>query len=194
LSDVDYAELLGELQRDEKDRRRAAVAALRDELPRSRSAVLTALDSGGWQVRASAAAVLDHAEQDSDVERALLGAARDPDARVRQSALHSLACARCKPDGCVTDAATDVLVDALMNDPSIRLRRKIAGELMWGQHGRGEVVTAAFHQLLTSSDDRTLRERSATFLASSDIPRTSMPYREWIGAWKRRIAELLATT
>lgn len=183
--------LLLELESDEKARRRAAVDALREELPGSRTAVLAALRSGRWEVRASAAAVLDHAEQDDIVEQALLAAVCDGDARVRQSALHSLVCAHCKPTGCITDVAVETLVGALLNDPSIRLRRKLAGELMWGQHGRSEVVVAAFRHLLDESTDRTLRQRAATFLATCDLPRDSMPYREWIGTWRRRIAELL---
>ena len=181
-----------ELGHPDKQRRRAAVEALRAELPKSRSVALAALSSDRWEERAGGAAVLDHAEQDEVVERALVAAAHDVDARVRRSALHSLACARCKPDGCLADDSLELLVDALLHDPSIRLRRKIAGELMWGQHGRGESVVAAFAHLLDASDDQALRQRAATFLASCDVPRDSMPHREWIGAWRRRIAELLS--
>ena len=188
---MDDTGLVAELAHDDKQRRRAAVEILRAELPASRVAALSAMSSERWQVRAAAAAVLDHADQDEVVERALLTAARDTDARVRQSALHSLSCAHCKPSGCIADESLELLVDGLLHDPSIRLRRKLAGELMWGQHGRSDLVVAAFRHLLAVSGDRVLRERAATFLASCDLPRASMPYREWIGPWKRRIAELL---
>jgi HEAT repeat protein len=189
---MSYLALIERLSNPAKAERASAVAELRAALPDSRDAVLAAMSSPRWEVRASAAAVLDHAEQDAVVERVLVLASSDHDARVRQSALHSLACAHCKPEGCVQPGSLELLVDALLHDPSIRLRRKLAGELMWGQHGRGETVVLAFRHVLDVDTDRVLRDRAAQFLAACDVPRSSMPYREWIGAWRRRIDELLS--
>jgi hypothetical protein len=187
---VSFQPLIERLALPAKAERVRAVEELRAALPESRDEVLAAMSSPRWEVRAAAAAVLDHAEQDSEVERALIVASGDVDARVRQSALHSLACAHCKPEGCLQPGSVELLIDGMLHDPSIRLRRKLAGELMWAQHGRGEEVVAAFRLVLEGDSDRTLRERAATFLASCDVPRSSMPYREWIGAWRRRIDEL----
>jgi hypothetical protein len=39
-----------------------------------------------------------------------------------------------------------------------------------------------------------LVERAATFVASCELPRESMPYREWIDPWRRRITELVEAT
>ncbi len=156
--------------------------------------MLDALTSPNWRVRASAAAVLDHSEQDADVERALRAAAGDTDARVRDSALHSLACRHCKPEGCVADESVDLLVHGMLHDPSVRVRRKLAGELMWGQHGVRPGIVEAFRSILERDDDRVLRDRAATFLASVDVPRSDSPYREWLPAWERRKAELLGAS
>jgi len=148
------------------------------------------MTSPDWKVRAAAAAVLDHAEQDEGVEQALRSATGDPDARVRDAAFHSLSCAHCKPDGCVAGESIDVLVHGLLHDPSVRVRRKIAGDLMWQQHGTSPSVVAAFRRLL-HDDDRVLCERAATFLASVEVPRSELTYRDWLPAWQLRRAELL---
>jgi hypothetical protein len=118
-------------------------------------------------VRFAAAAALDDLLQTPAIERALLEAARDPDARVRRAALHSLSCAHCKPDGCMAPAAVDVLIDTLLHDRSIRLRRWAAGVTMWGQVGRSAALVDAYRAVLATSDDRVLRERAETFLAAA---------------------------
>ena len=186
-------QLLADLGSADRLARTAAIEGLRDALPDALPLVLAAAGSERWLVRAGALAVLDHAAQSDEVEQALLRAAGDEHARVRRSALHSLACRHCKPDGCLTEGAVDVLVDALLHDPSIRLRRTVAGELMWGQHGRSSSIVEAFRHLLGHDHDPVLRQRAATFLASCELPRGERPHREWIGPWERRISELVAT-
>src|SRR5262245_8645715 len=149
---------LERLASDVKHVRRAAIEQLRALLPDVRDAMLAAMTSPDWRVRASASSVLDHAEQDADVERALRLAASDPDARVRDAALHSLSCVHCKPEGCMADESVDVLVDGLLHDSSVRVRRKLAGELMWKQHGARSEIVEAFRSILEHDDDRVLRE------------------------------------
>jgi HEAT repeat protein len=190
-ADVEVQSLLARLASDAKRERFAAVERLRELLPSVRDVMLESMTSADWKVRASAAAVLDHAPQDPEVERALVAAAVDPDARVRESAFHSLACAHCKPDGCVVDESVEVLVDGVLHDPSVRVRRKIAGGLMWGQQGTRPAIVEAFRSILAHDDDHILRERAAAFLAGVDVPRTASPYLEWLPAWERRKAELL---
>ena len=190
-NDSEVRSLLARLASDDKPDRFAAVERLRELLPGVRDLMLDAMTSADWKVRASSAAVLDHAPQDPAVERALVAAAADPDARVRESAFHSLACAHCKPDGCVVDESVYVLVEGMLHDPSVRVRRKIAGGLMWGQQGTRPVIVEAFRSILDHDDDRMLRERAAAFLAAIDVPRSESPYREWLAAWERRKAELL---
>jgi HEAT repeat protein len=185
--------LMTDLGSNDRLVRTGAIERLRALLPESLPPVLAAARSERWVVRAAALAVLDHAEQDPEVEQALLAAAHDPDSRVRRSALHSLACAHCKPDGCVSPGAVDVLLDAMLHDPTLKVRRSMAGQLMWGQAGRGPSVVEAFRHLLAHDDDAVLRRRSATFLASCELPRGELPHREWVGPWEQRISELLAS-
>ncbi len=179
------------LASEDKATRRVAVEALRERLPAVRDAILEATTSPDWKVRAGAAAVLDHAEQDPEVEQALRTAATDPDARVRDAAFHSLSCGHCKPDGCLADDSVELLAQGLLSDPSVRIRRKIAGGMMWGQQGRGPSVVAAFRTVLARDTDRTLRDRAATFLASDELPRADRPHREWWPAFLARKGELL---
>ncbi len=194
MSDEELRDLLALIGSETKAERYAAVDRLRAGLPAVREAMLGAMTSPDWKVRASATAVLDHAEQDAVVEQALRDASRDPDARVRDSAFHSLSCGHCKPDGCLADDSVDVLVDGLLHDPSVRVRRKIAGGMMWGQQGRRPPIVEAFREILATDTDLVLRDRAATFLATGDVPRDESPYRDWLPAFTCRKAELLATS
>jgi hypothetical protein len=188
-----WDELVGSLDTPNKADWRATVHTLLMALPASREALLTGLLDDAPMVRAGCAAALDHADQDDVVEQALRQAGADDDARVRRMALHALSCAPCKPDGCLVEDSVAVLVDALLHDPSIRNRRRVAGELMWGQHGRTPEITAAFARILAEETDQKLRHRAATYLASNELPREGRHYGEWVGEWSARIEELEAT-
>jgi hypothetical protein len=155
--------------------------------------LLVQLSSPLRDVRLAAAAALDDVAATETIERALVAATRDPDAKVRRAAMHSLSCAHCKPDGCLGPAAVDVLIDALLHEPSIRNRRWAAGVTMWQQVGAGHALTAAFREVLATSSDAVLRERAATFLASVEVPRGDRPHRDWQAAWLPRFEELLAS-
>ena len=183
-------ELVRSLDTQDKAEWRATVHELLVSLPMSRNALLDGLLDDKPMVRAGCAAALDHADQDDIVEEALRRASRDRDARVRDMALHSLSCAPCKPDGCLVDDSVLVLVDALLHDPTLRVRRKMAGALMWGQHGRSAEVTSAFERILAADDDRVLRHRAAVYVASNEIPREGRNYGEWVADWSARISEL----
>ena len=183
-------ELVRSLDTPNKADWRATVHELLTSLPQSRDALLDGLLDDRPMVRAGCAAALDHANQDDVVESALRRAARDGDARVRDNALHSLSCLRCKPDGCLADDSVLMLIDALLNDPSIRVRRKIAAELMWGQHGRSPEITSAFERILRSETDERLRHRAATYISSLELPREGRHYGEWLSEWSTRLAEL----
>ena len=187
-----WAERGRSLDTSNKAEWRAIVHELLTSLPDSRDALLDGILDQRPMVRAGCAAALDHTEQDDIVEIALRRAGHDRDARVRDVALHSLACARCKPDGCLVDDSLDLLVDALLHDPSIRIRRKIAGGLMWAQHGRTAPLTSAFAKILAEDTDRVMRHRAATYLASNDVPRDDKRFGDWVGPWQARIVQLEA--
>lgn len=150
------------------------------------------LRSPDRDVRLAAAAALDDLPQTPEIEQALLTATRDVDARVRRAAMHSLTCAHCKPDGCVAPRHADVVIDALLHDPSIRNRRWAAGLTMFGQLGASDRLAGAFRTLLATSDDRVLRERAASYLAGVEHPRGAQAHRDWLPAWRAKVAALLA--
>jgi HEAT repeat protein len=145
------------------------------------------------ELRRLAAVALDDVLATPEIERALRDAARDRDAKVRRAALHSLVCAHCKPDGCLAPSAIDIVIDALLHDPSIRNRRWAAGVTMWQQAGASVRLVDAYRHVLSNDTDRVLRERAATFLASLDVPRRERAHREWHPHWQRRYEELLAS-
>ncbi len=161
-----YEELVAQLNTDDKRARVALIEKLRDLLPDSVDAALAGMRDPRPLAGAACAAILDHADHDDRIEEALRQATRDPDARARKSALHSLSCAHCKPDGCVVDDSVDYLVGALLNDSSIRVRRTMAGIMMFGQAGRGPAVTSEFERVLANDSDKVLRERAAIYLAA----------------------------
>ena len=183
-------EMVRSLDTPNKAEWRATVHQLLTSLPASRDALLKGLLDDKPMVRAGCAAALDHADQDDVVEEALRRSSKDRDARVRHMALHSLSCAPCKLDGCLVDDSVSVLIDALLNDPSIRNRRRVAGEMMWGQHGRTPDITAAFAKVLAEETDQKLRHRAATYMASNENRREGRHYGEWIAEWTSRVSEL----
>jgi HEAT repeat protein len=88
-----------------------------------------ALHHPNARVRRECLGVLDHDANDAsvDVFRAALG---DPVPRVRQVALHGLACERCREEAlCVTDVVP-TLVHALEHDDNAKVRHAAVGILL----------------------------------------------------------------
>ena len=165
---------------------------LREALPLSCDALLAGLVNGVPSVRRWCALVLDHAPHDQRIEEALRQATKDRNRKVRRAALHALACAHCKPDGCLTTDGVAFLVEGLLHDRSLALRRNCAGGLMWG-HDENKQVIEAFRQVLLDDTDAVLRERAAISLASRDVPREGREHSDWAHEWQQRIQELLAS-
>jgi HEAT repeat protein len=186
-----YSELVASLR--EPSTRLQVAARIREALPESCEALIEGLEDGPPSVRRWCAVVLDHAPHDTRIEQALQRAATDRNRKVRRAALHALACAHCKPDGCLTTDGIGFLVRGLLHDHSLAVRRTCAGALMWGQAGREERIVDAFRQVLATDADQVLRERAATFLASLEVPREGRVYGDWVDEWRRRVAELVAT-
>jgi len=186
---MSYPELVGRLA--DPTTRLQIAALLREALPESCDALLAGLTDGPPSVRRWCAVVLDHAPHDSRIEEALRRATKDRNRKVRRAALHALACAHCKPDGCLTTDGVGFLVDGLENDRSLAVRRTCAGSLMWGQAGRSDRVVDAFQHVLATASDKVLRERAAIFLASGELPRGDRVFADWAAEWRRRVAELV---
>src|SRR5262249_40315846 len=89
---------------------------------------VAALSHPDLSIRRFCLFLLDHYASDvsSDI---FCRALRDPVASVRESALHGLACERCRhEDICVTDIVTD-LVEILASDPNAEVRHKTVAAL-----------------------------------------------------------------
>jgi hypothetical protein len=59
------------------------------------------------------------------------------------------------------------LIDRLLHDPSVMLRRKTADALMRGHHARRVEITSAFARVLAEDSDRGMRHRAATYLSQA---------------------------
>jgi len=115
-----------------------------------------ALHHPNARVRRDCLNILDHhANDDSlDVFRAAL---KDPVPRVREIALHGLACERCRTtELCVTDVAPD-LIRALQTDSSAKVRHGTVGVLA-RLAGRNERIVAALRQAATDDEDPFVRQ------------------------------------
>jgi hypothetical protein len=121
--------------------------------------LLEQLRSPVVEERKAAAVALDDVAATPEIDGALLDASHDPDAKVRRAAMHSLSCAHCKPDGCLGPAAVDVLVDALLHDPSVRNRRWAAGVTMYRQVGASPALVDAYRHVLANEAERAARAR-----------------------------------
>jgi len=89
---------------------------------------ITALSHPDLAMRRFCLFLLDYYASDlsSDIFRS---ARRDPVASVRESALHGLACERCRhEDICVTDVVTD-LIEIMTSDPNAEVRHKTVAAL-----------------------------------------------------------------
>jgi hypothetical protein len=108
---------------------------------------VTALSHPDLAMRRFCLFLLDHYASDlsSDIFRRAL---RDPVASVRESALHGLACERCRhEDICVTDVVTD-LIEIMTSDPNAEVRHKTVAALarFVGRDGRaGQAIARAAH-------------------------------------------------
>lgn len=185
---MQYSELVGSLA--EPTTRLQVAAQLREALPDSCEALLQGLETGVPSVRRWFAVVLDHAPHDTRIEAALMKASTDRNRKVRRAALHALACAHCKPDGCLTTDGIGIMVDGLLHDRSLAVRRTCAGNMMYGQAGRSERILNAFRHVLANDSDDTLRKRAATYVAFEEVHREGRSHSEWVEELVERIADL----
>lgn len=91
------------------------------------------LRSPEWRVRRDCCGLLDDLDFTPESLGALRSALDDPDPRVRRSALHTLSCQHCKPNGCALDIQP--LFERLAHDPSRRVRESVLNPLTYQRHG-----------------------------------------------------------
>ncbi|HET7770000.1 MAG TPA: HEAT repeat domain-containing protein [Chloroflexota bacterium] len=91
------------------------------------------LQSAEWRVRRDCCGLLDDLDFTPESLAALQSALDDPDPRVRRSALHTLSCQHCKPNGCALDIQP--LFERLASDSSRRVREAVLNPLGYQRHG-----------------------------------------------------------
>lgn len=132
--------------------RHAAWKELMEIGPSAREAVREGLRHGNFEVRRWCALWIDrHADPES--LRALVPLLRDPKAKVRLFAVHSLACDRCKADENPVDVVP-LLIERIRHDESIRVRRHAVAMLAF-QHAHPH-LEGFFQELLDTETDRRL--------------------------------------
>ena len=122
------------------------------------AAALPALTEGlghaNWQVRRWCAILMDH-HADDDALRALIPLLRDPKAKVRLWAVHSVSCDRCK----IGENPIDVvphLIERIEVDESIRVRR-MATAMLAEECSLDARSARIFQRILADESDRKLR-------------------------------------
>jgi HEAT repeat protein len=142
--------------------RYAAYRALVDLGEQALPAIREALRHSHWQVRRWAAMCLDQIADTESLE-ALVPLLGDPHAGVRLWAVHSLACEHCK-DGvaCPVDAVP-LLLECILHDESIRVRRMAT--IMVGAELSDPRAVPVLEEVARTTDDRKLRAHALVGLA-----------------------------
>jgi HEAT repeat protein len=136
------------------ENRMAAFLALCARGPEGLPAVREGLKHSNWHVRRWSAAVADNFA-DAETVHALVPLLRDPKARVRSWAVHSLSCETCK-DGPNPIDAIPLLLERLESDESIKVRRQAAS--MLAHHRTPDArVLPVFKRIMADETDRKLR-------------------------------------
>ncbi|HYF47952.1 MAG TPA: HEAT repeat domain-containing protein [Planctomycetota bacterium] len=118
------------------------------------SAAKQAFNHGNWRVRVHAVDFMDHHANDTCV-RSMIKALKDPNERVRRSAIHSFSCDRCKPAPLQTDVMP-YLLDVVANDRSVKVRRVAMG-LLSGKQPDARAIPVIEQVIATTSDKKLLR-------------------------------------
>jgi HEAT repeat protein len=155
-----------------------AVPAYRELLRRGQEAVAairSGLDDDDPAVREGCCRLLDHLVDAESMGR-LIGMADDPDARVRITAFHALACDRCK-DGACAPGADRVLEPALRHlasDPDPRVRA-MAAELVGKFVHTDARAVAALEASHAQDPSPAVRKKAAWFTPGGTIHRRTAP-------------------
>ncbi|MFD9795848.1 HEAT repeat domain-containing protein [Streptomyces sp. NPDC059070] len=158
--------------------RQRAVAAYHALLRRGENA-LNAIRAGLHHehpaVREGCCRLLDHLV-DTDSMDELIVMADDPDARVRVSAFHALACDRCKGDTCApgADQVLDPALRHLASDPDPHVR-SMAAELV-GKFAHTHVrAVAALEASHTRDSSPAVRKKAGWYIPGGTIYERTVP-------------------
>lgn len=135
-----------------------------------RAALLDAVSDPDPAVRYWACRLLDHHELDSTVAHRMLAALDDRNKKVRQAALHTLACEACKPEdsACFAIDVVGVVLEKLRDDRSLRVRRAAAASVMWKNPTEPRILRA-FRRVLRDETDPELRSKAEKAIHFSSV-------------------------
>jgi hypothetical protein len=122
------------------------------------------LGHASWRVRRRCARLLDDVSFTDESLAALQACLDDPNPQVRRAAMHSLACERCKPDGCALE--TRPLFERMASDPSAKVRSMVVGPLTW--QDLGEWGADLLRRVAADDPSPQLRADAAKGLARRD--------------------------
>lgn len=151
----------------------------RTDPPRLIPALVGGLRSGSWRIRRSCCRILDDLDFTPESLEALKGALDDPDPRVRRSALHTLSCQHCKPNGCALDVRP--LFERMAHDSSRMVRSAVLNPLGWQRHGPWAESLVGY--MAANDPSALLREEARSTLAAwaferaADAERRRLPER-----------------
>jgi len=134
-----WIELLGSSNGADRE---AARVALHNAGAKAVPSLLEGLTHSYWRVRRGCARVLDHQPLTAEIAAELIRLLRDQHRKVREAALHTLACEGCKPEGCEA-SLPDILehvIDRALNDESSTVRRQAVGALVWNTDERAALA------------------------------------------------------
>jgi HEAT repeats len=148
-------------------------------------ALVAGLQSPEWRVRRSCCRLLDDLDFTAESLAALQRALDDPDPRVRRSAVHTLSCQHCKPNGCAVDV--EPLFERMARDRSRRVRDAIVNLLGWQRHGPW-AERLVEHVALTDPSEK-LRANARDILAEKALERDADAERRRLPEHLRRKTE-----
>ena len=144
---------------------------------RLRPLAVAATGHADWRVRRHGCRLLDDLALTDDSLVALTTCLSDDHPKVRRAALHSLACERCKPDGCALD--TRPLFERMIEDPNASVRSAVVGPLSWRNDVEwAQPLLERIAESDRSAELRTLARQGLTRLArqeQTDAARRALP-------------------
>lgn len=140
------------------------------------AAVLPGLTSENWRVRKQACALLDDVEFTDTGFAALTACLSDPVPDVRRSALHTLSCQHCKPEGCFVDVRG--VFERMKDDPSADVRKNVLGPLSWWEERHADWSIELIHYFAANDRSEKLRNAALRDIEQIEARRASDQQRQ----------------
>ena len=124
---------------------------------------LEGLNHENWKVRRRCCRLLDDVILTAETIEGLRARLDDEQPGVRKSAMHSLSCVHCKPDGCALDVRP--LIERMAADHDADVRQSVLSPLEWNPVFVESWVVVLLERVRDNDPSRRLRESAAKGLA-----------------------------